>query len=432
MGCIVSKTSDWRIPNSSFGLESIYERIFENGHKNEKNIGEGASGEVYLMRDKSNNRPVAVKVFRAFDADGFEHIQKEIIIQAMLSAGNNNIVKSYEFVLTKTHLCLILEYAEKGSMCDYVLNKLEQLTNDLNDIARAKTNLCLISEYVKRRSMCDYVRNKLDQRENDLKDQYEEEVSDLFRQIIKAVIFCHDSKVMHRDLKPDNILLFNSNPPVIKLCDFGLAKSWGKMQYGISKTRCGTPVFMSPEVLRCESEDWFYLGRQADIWSLGIILFMLFNGFYPYDFSEEITGENKIYEKIKELQEKYTWKDRINSNYETTKHVLRIPSTYEKVLDRILTFDPSKRINIAKLTKFPYIRRNRRIKRKKDLDRNKFIHKTLNGILIRSNESKRRSILLKKLFTSYQTYVSEKEDLNSHYLISLGKVKRLNLNSEIY
>lgn len=88
---------------------------------------------------------------------------------------------------------------------------------------------------------------------------------------------------MHRDLKLDNTLLDVSNPPYIKICDFGFAKSWGKPEDANTNTIIGTPVYMSPEVLSTSMSGKAYLGTSADVWSSGVLLFVMLMGAFPYD-----------------------------------------------------------------------------------------------------------------------------------------------------
>jgi len=397
---------DINIPISSFGLEDFYERIVESGSENSDFIGQGGTATVYLMRDKSTNRLVAVKVFESYDItdpERIESIQREIIIQSFLSEGNYNIVKTFELVYAKTHLCLILEYAEKGSLCDYIENRMAKLEDGFQGLI-----------------------------------MNEDEVPYFYSQILNSVELCHNSNVMHRDLKPDNILLDNSNPPVIKLCDFGFANMWGRGKHARSQTGCGTLVYMSPEMLNCRLKGGNYNGKSADIWSLGIILFILLVGFFPYNSTESSRARGDSNQEAKQIAKShriYTWKDCVYAKDEERARIDMISTAYQNILDRILTFESKKRITLKELKKFPCYMRKQSINQDKKSYRNKSIHKILNGILIRSNESKRRSILMKTFFSDIiksQTPKSDNEGLTDYYLISTGKVRRFNLNADTY
>lgn len=96
----------------------------------------------------------------------------------------------------------------------------------------------------------------------------------IFKQIIDAFKVLYKSRIMHRDLKPDNILIHNGQ---IKLGDFGFCKSL-ETTVDMAATMLGSPIYMAPEVLRGES----YTSK-ADIWSLGVVLFEMLFGFCPFE-----------------------------------------------------------------------------------------------------------------------------------------------------
>merc|ERR1711977_403803 len=172
--------------NSGFGLEQEYESLFI--------LGEGSTGETCLMRELATDRLLAVKgIRRPIPTPTVELLKREIEIQAKLCEGHLNIVNLHEVILTHSHLVLVQEYAEGGPLTTYVS-------------ARSETN-----EDTHGRAKGLY----LD----------EDEALYFFRQFISAVEFCHNHRVMHRDLKLDNTLLDGSEPPMIKICDFGFAKT---------------------------------------------------------------------------------------------------------------------------------------------------------------------------------------------------------------
>eukprot|EP00916_Digyalum_oweni_P022346 GHVL01037028.1.p1 GENE.GHVL01037028.1~~GHVL01037028.1.p1 ORF type:complete len:114 (+),score=9.09 GHVL01037028.1:84-425(+) len=98
-------------------------------------------------------------------------------------------------------------------------------------------------------------------------------------QILLAVMYCHSQKIIHKDLKPMNILLGGNedcmkNPRIIKVIDFGIAEIFGKSERGVHSG--GSPMFCAPEVFNQS------FGPKCDIWSCGIVLFMLLTGRFPY------------------------------------------------------------------------------------------------------------------------------------------------------
>jgi serine/threonine protein kinase len=103
----------------------------------------------------------------------------------------------------------------------------------------------------------------------------EAETCRLFHQIVSGVEYCHRAKVIHRDLKLENILLDKGGN--VKIADFGLSNS---IKFGQKMdTNCGTPSYTCPEQISNKK----YVGSAADIWSMGVILFSMVCGFLPFE-----------------------------------------------------------------------------------------------------------------------------------------------------
>ncbi|GFZ01730.1 CBL-interacting protein kinase 2 [Actinidia rufa] len=146
-----------------------------------------------------------------------------------------------------------------------------------------------------------------------------------FQQLINAVDFCHSRGVYHRDLKPENLLLDENEN--LKVSDFGLsALAESKHQDGLLHTTCGTPAYVAPEVINRRGYD----GEKADVWSCGVILFVLLAGYLPFHDSNLM----EMYRKIGKAEYKCpNW----------------FPAEVRKLLLRILDPNPNTRISIAKI-----------------------------------------------------------------------------------
>ena len=142
------------------------------------------------LSDKRSGEEVAIKLIkRPLPKIILPNILREIRIQAELGEGHVNIVDAKAALLTESHLALVMEYAAGGSLTGYVAERWQHAQH---------AGLFL----------------------------GEDEARYFFRQFIGAVEYCHSHCVAHRDLKLDNTLLSSDSPPVLKLCDFGFAKTW--------------------------------------------------------------------------------------------------------------------------------------------------------------------------------------------------------------
>merc|ERR1719342_707740 len=172
--------------------------------------------------------------------------------------------------------------------------------------------LYLVSEYAPRGEIFEYIacHGRMSERVARQK----------FWQIILAVEYCHARRVVHRDLKAENLLLDNNMN--IKIADFGFSNFWSPSSQ--LTTWCGSPPYAAPEVF----EGAKYLGPEIDIWSLGVVLYVLVCGALPFDGAS--------------LQ---SLRDRVLSGR------FRIPffmsSDCESLIRRILVLDPQKRIFIT-------------------------------------------------------------------------------------
>ncbi|NWX61450.1 DAPK3 kinase, partial [Promerops cafer] len=197
----------------------------------------------------------------------------------------------------------------------------------LHDIYENKTDVVLILELVSGGELFDFLAQK--------ESLSEEEATRFIRQILDGVNYLHSKKIAHFDLKPENIMLLDKNIPIphIKLIDFGLAH---KIEDGVEfKNIFGTPEFVAPEIVNYEP-----LGLAADMWSIGVITYILLSGASPF------LGETK--------QE--TLANITAVNYDFDEEFFSNTSDLAKdFIQKLLVKDTRKRLTIQEALSHPWI-----------------------------------------------------------------------------
>ncbi|GIL83876.1 hypothetical protein Vretifemale_12596 [Volvox reticuliferus] len=160
------------------------------------------------------------------------------------------------------------------------------------------TSLCIVMEYANCGSLLDLVKLR-----RGLEEIY---ARWFFQQLILALHFCHNRGIAHRDIKPENLLLhiyedLKYPVPILKMCDFGLSKA--VVLPGASAKSCvGTVRYMAPEVLKNNEMD--YDAMMADVWSCGVVLYVMLYGRYPFDSKgadRVISKEQKVTDECMNL-----------------------------------------------------------------------------------------------------------------------------------
>ncbi|CDW54511.1 maternal embryonic leucine zipper kinase [Trichuris trichiura] len=237
-----------------------------------------------------------------------------------IGSGGFAKVKRGVHILTGTNVAIkIMKKA-------YLKHDLPRVYNEINALTHLHhQNICRLYEYCSGGELFDYIVKK--------DGLLEPEARLFFRQIIAAVTFVHENGFAHRDLKPENLLL--TEDLRLKLIDFGLC---AKPECGLKsflKTCCGSPAYAAPELISGKE----YCGNEADIWSMGVLLYTLLCGRLPFD-DDNVTV---IYKKI------------MAGHYDEPKW---LSSSVRSLLRSMLQTDPKKRIKAKDLLVHPWVARD--------------------------------------------------------------------------
>ena len=205
-------------------------------------IGKGAFGKVKLGIHKPTNQEVAIKIYEKKNfifPNDIINFKKEISI--LKKVNHPNIIKIYNVLEDEYNYYIIMEYASKGDLFSYIVNK-----------------------------------KKLD----------EKEAAYFYCQLIHGLEFLHNNNITHRDLKPENLLIKDHN--MLTIIDFGLSNEYNKNQ--LLTTPCGSPSYAAPEMILGRK----YNGLSIDIWSSGITLYAMVCGHLPFKDKDQ----EKLYKKI--------------------------------------------------------------------------------------------------------------------------------------
>ena len=295
------------ISNSNSDEENIYQNPNQPREKIRdfiilKEIGQGSFGSVFLVEKETNKKKYALKVINKDFLSRTERTEEALIERLILSRCKHpSIVRLSLSFQSKNKLFFVMEYCPNKDL-DELLRKFGTFDPDLA--------LQIICELV---NVIDYLHNEMN--------------------------------ISHNDLKPSNILL-DANFH-IKLIDFSTAKIKGKIfdkhkgdfipsEESISKDIIGTAEFISPEMVNQKITDY----KTNDIWALGIIIYMIFNGVSPFKDKNDFM----TLDKVKEGKFDFIKKD--------------IPDDVIDLINNILIEDTNKRLNIKQIKEHKYFKNN--------------------------------------------------------------------------
>ena len=257
-------------------------------------LGKGTFSKVKLAVNNITNEKVAIKIIEKqfiLNKNNMDRVKREISI--LKNSCHPNIIKVIDIKEDSNNYYFIMEYCKLGELFLHIANN-----------------------------------KRLD----------EKQASFYFFQLINGLNYLHLNKIVHRDLKPENLLL--SKGKILKIIDFGLSNYTSENHY--LNTPCGSPSYASPEMIKGKK----YNGFLSDIWSCGIILYVMLCGYLPF----EGFSNNDLFKKI--------LKGKVN-----------YPNSIDKsavdLMKNILVVNPDNRFNINKIKQHPFYLRGKGIFKEK-------------------------------------------------------------------
>ena len=253
-------------------------------------LGRGTFSKVKLGINKITKQKVAIKIIDKqfiLDKNNYERIKREIYI--LKKSDHPNIIKVYDIREDSKNHYIIMEYCKYGELFQQIIS---QKHLDINS------------------------------------------ASFYFFQLINGLSYLHSRQIIHRDLKPENILI--GEYKLLKIIDFGLSNFSMKDEY--LSTPCGSPSYAPPEMIGGKK----YNGMLGDIWSCGIILYVMICGYLPFDGKSNAD----LFDKILKCKVKYP---------------KNIDKTALNLLKNILVNNPDKRINLEKIRKHQFYLKGKKL-----------------------------------------------------------------------
>ncbi|CAJ1940697.1 unnamed protein product [Sphenostylis stenocarpa] len=254
-----------------------------------RTLGEGNFGKVKFAKNTDSGQPFAVKIIdknKIIHLNITNQIKREIATLKLLR--HPNVVRLYEVLASKTKIYMVLEYVNGGELFETIASKGKRT---------------------------------------------EGEGRKLFQQLIDGVSYCHSRGVFHRDLKLENVLVDNKGN--LKITDFGLSALPQHLRAdGLLHTTCGSPNYVAPEVVANRGYD----GATSDVWSCGVLLYVILAGYLPFDDRNMVV----LFQKI------------IKGDVQIPKW---LSPGAQNIIKRILDPNPETRITMAGIKEDPWFKK---------------------------------------------------------------------------
>ena len=251
-----------------------------------KQLGKGGYGKVYEVKNKKTGEVRACKHLSKLNVKDLDKFRREIEI--MKKMDHPNIIKIYEVFESERSLYIIMEECKGGEIFDRII------------------------EHIQNKQMYS-----------------EKDAANIFQQVMSCIQYCHNQNICHRDLKPENLLYLNPGSEKdnrIKVIDFGLSQACDRL-----KTKVGTAYYVSPEIL---NGNYTHL---CDIWSAGVILYILLSGDPPFNGP----NDNAIYNKVAQMKFSFPenkWKNISKEAKDLISHML-VPEKERFTASKVLEHD---------------------------------------------------------------------------------------------
>jgi len=253
-----------------------------------RELGSGHFSRVKLATRKSDGLKCAIKIMKK-PAPG-KKVQFDTEVEIMRRIDHPTIVKLYDVFETEDKVYLVMELLTGGELFDRIV---------------------------------------------DVGHFSEKDAVEMTHKLVSAVMYMHEQGVVHRDLKPENMLMTDeSKEAAVKITDFGLSKITDGHS-ALMKTPCGTPGYIAPEVLHMKG-----YGREVDMWSIGVIVYILLCGFPPF-YEEELP---RLFATIMAGRYDFPspWWDTVSADA-------------KDLVNKLLVVDPKKRLTAEQVLKHPWI-----------------------------------------------------------------------------
>jgi len=255
-----------------------------------RQIGSGAFSTVHESVNKKTGERVAIKVVKKSSLQGEEIVTLKREVENLRKLNHPNILKLYDVYESQDEVFLVTELVDGKELFDKIIEK---------------------------------------------GNYSEKDASLIIRQIVAAIDYLHGQGIAHRDLKPENLLTSGEGQgETIKVADFGLSKNFGEDRL---KTSCGSPGYVAPEVLICDSP----YDKSVDMWSIGVILYILLCGYPPF-FAD---NDPELFKKIMEVDYNFDGEE-----WESVSDLAK------DLITKLLTKDPAVRMTAAQMKEHEWVK----------------------------------------------------------------------------